>query len=236
MKQILKKIAPALIIALGLLGVGYGIKSGLKSFSEGNRQVSVRGLAERYVDADRVTWPLVYTLVGNDLQSLYAGIGRDNDVIKSYLLKAGIEESEITVVAPEVTDRYANLYGSDRPANRYVAKSVVVVSSDKVKLINELIANSAQLLNDGIALDTNDYSNPTTYEFTGLNDIKPEMIAEATKSAREAADKFAADSHSKIGKIITASQGSFSIENRDSYTPYIKYVRVVTTITYSLNN
>lgn len=236
MKQFLKKMAPALLIALGLVSVGCGIKSGLKSFSEGQRQVSVRGLAERYVDADKVTWPLVFSIVGNDLQTMYAEIANGNEIIRTYLLKAGIEESEISVVAPEITDRYANLYGSDRPANRYVAKSVVVVSSDKVKKVNELINNSAQLLNQGIALDTNDYSNPTTYEFTGLNEIKPEMIAEATKSAREAADKFAADSDSKIGKIITASQGSFSIENRDSYTPYIKYVRVVTSITYSLNN
>lgn len=236
MKQFMKKLAPAALLTIGLLGIGCGVRSGLNSFSDRDRQVSVRGLAERWVDADKVTWPLVYSLVGNDLQTLYAEINSSNEVIKRYLTNAGIDEDEISVVAPEITDRYANLYGSDRPANRYVAKSVVVVSSDKVKKINELIANSAELLNDGIALDTNDYSNPTTYEFTGLNDIKPEMIAEATKSAREAANKFAADSDSKLGKIVTATQGSFSIEDRDAYTPYIKYVRVVTSITYSLDN
>ncbi len=236
MKNLLKKIAPALLITLGLVSVGCGIKAGLRSLSEDGRQVSVRGLAERYVDADKVTWPVVYSIVGNDIQSIYAEIGKNNDLIKDYLKNSGIEESEISVVAPEVVDRYANIYGSERPATRYVAKSVVVVSSDKVRLVNELIANSAQLLDKGIVLDANDYENHTTYEFTGLNDIKPEMIAQATKSAREAADRFAADSDSEIGKIISASQGTFSIEDRDQYTPYIKYVRVVTNITYSLNN
>lgn len=236
MKEFLKKVAPALLITIGLLGIGCGVRAGLKSFAEGKREVTVRGLAERNVDADHVTWPLVYSVVGNDLQALYGEINNSNDIIKAYLTKAGISADEISVVAPEVTDRYANLYGSERPVNRYIAKSVVVVNTDKVHKVNELISGSAQLLNDGIALDTNDYSNPTVYDFTGLNEIKPEMIAEATQSARESADKFAADSHSKIGKIVTASQGSFTIENRDAYTPYIKYVRVVTSITYSLDN
>jgi len=62
------------------------------------------------------------------------------------------------------------------------------------------------------------------------------MIAEATANARQAADKFASDSDSKLGKIKTASQGQFSIDNSDSSTPFIKKVRVVSTIIYYLED
>ncbi len=93
-----------------------------------------------------------------------------------------------------------------------------------------------ELLKQGIAIVAGDYQYQTTYEYTDLNSIKPEMIAEATKNAREAANKFAEDSDSKLGKIKTASQGQFSIEDRDQYTPYLKKVRVVSSIVYYLND
>ena len=102
--------------------------------------------------------------------------------------------------------------------------------------MDELIRSQGELLKEGIAISSNDYSNPLQYEFTGLNDIKPQMIAEATKNAREAAQKFADDSESKLGKIQTANQGQFSITDRDQYTPSIKSVRVVTTLTYFLED
>lgn len=236
MNTTIKSILPAALIAVGLFAIGSGVKAGLGRIAEGSRQVTVRGLAERNVDADHVTWPVVYRVIGNDLEDIYGQIKKCNDEITQYIESGGLTSSEISVVAPEITDKYANQYGNERYSTRYIAKSVVVVSTDKVASVDSLIANSASLLKSGIVIDTNDYGNRVEYEFTGLNDIKPEMIAEATKSARAAADKFAADSHSKIGKIVTATQGSFTIEDRDAYTPYIKYVRVVTSITYTLEN
>ena len=104
-----------------------------------------------------------------------------------------------------------------------------------VEKVNALIKRQAELLKQGVAL-SNDYEYQTLYEYTGLNDIKPEMIAEATRNAREAAKKFAEDSESDLGKIKSATQGQFSIEDRDAYTPYIKNVRVVTYITYYLED
>lgn len=91
------------------------------------------------------------------------------------------------------------------------------------------------LMKQGVALVSNEYdNNSVVYEFTGLNNIKPEMIEEATKNARTAAQKFADDSDSELGKIYSAQQGQFSIEDRDAHTPYIKKIRVVNTIVYSL--
>ena len=114
--------------------------------------------------------------------------------------------------------------------------SVVVVTSKNVAKVNELIKRQTELLKEGIAITAGDYNYQTLYEYTDLNKIKPGMIAEATHNAREAADKFAADSHSKIGKIKTATQGQFSIENRDPYTPYIKNVRVVSSIVFYIED
>jgi hypothetical protein len=94
----------------------------------------------------------------------------------------------------------------------------------------------SDLLKQGIAITGGDYRFSTQFLFTGLNDIKPQMIEEATKNARASAEKFAADSDSELGKIRTANQGQFTISDRDANTPYIKSVRVVTTVDYYLKD
>ena len=134
-----------------------------------------------------------------------------------------------------MTDLSTDRYNNQPIPFKYSVTSVVTVSSSQVTKVHDLINRQGELMEKGIAVSS-DYSNPITYSYTELNDIKPEMIAEATKNAREAADKFAADSDSKLGKIKSARQGQFSIEDRDAYTPYIKEVRVVTTLTYFLED
>lgn len=231
-----KKIVPALLIAIGLLAIGIGVKQGLKSFANRDRQVTVRGLAEREVKADKVTWPIVFKLVGNDLSELYNSINATSDKIIRFLTDNGVKREDISVGAPETYDQFANRYNDSNVRYRFNVTTVLVVTSSDVDKINDLIQRQSELLKEGIALWTEDYSYRTQYEFTGLNEIKPQMIAEATKNAREAAAKFAEDSDSKLGKIQSATQGQFSITDRDNYTPYIKNVRVVTTINYSLED
>lgn len=234
--NVVKKLVPALLIALGLLAIGLGIRSGFRSMSSAQRTVSVRGLSEREVKADKVTWPIVYQIQGNILPDLYDQTSTTNDKILAFLHNAGITDSEISINAPEAYDRASNNYSDNNYKFRYNISEVIVVTSSQVDKVDELIRQQGQLLKEGIALSANDYNYPIQYEFTGLNDIKPQMIAEATKNAREAAQKFADDSESKLGKIQTASQGQFSIENRDQFTPSIKNVRVVTTLTYFLED
>lgn len=234
--NVVKKLVPALLIALGLLAIGLGIHSGFRSMSSAQRTVSVRGLSEREVKADKVTWPIVYQIQGNILPDLYDQTSTTNDKILAFLHNAGITDSEISINAPEAYDRASNNYSDNNYKFRYNISEVIVVTSSQVDKVDELIRQQGQLLKEGIALSANDYNYPIQYEFTGLNDIKPQMIAEATKNAREAAQKFADDSESKLGKIQTANQGQFSIENRDQFTPSIKNVRVVTTLTYFLED
>jgi hypothetical protein len=130
----------------------------------------------------------------------------------------------------------AERYSSTPSAYRYNATSVVTVTSKDVAKVRKLMTEQAELLKQGIAIAGGDYRYNVVYEFTGRNQIKPRMIEEATKNARTAADKFARDSDSELGKIRDASQGQFTITDRDANTPFIKNVRVVTTINYYLKN
>ena len=126
----------------------------------------------------------------------------------------------------------ANQYGSSTFKYKYSLESTVTVTTKKVDKVRELLGRQAELLKEGVAF-SNSYIN---YRYTDLNAIKPAMIEEATKNARLAADKFAADSHSKVGKIKTASQGQFTIDDSDSSTPWLKNVRVVSTIVYYIED
>ena len=190
----------------------------------------MRGLCEKEVTANKVTWPIVSKEVGNDLNVIYQNIQKTNSAIVGFLKSNGITDSEISVNAPQVVDMQADRYNSTPAPFRYNVTTVVVVTSAKVEAVNKLMTRQTELLKEGIAIVAGDYNYQTTYEYTDLNKVKPGMIAEATKNAREAAKKFAEDSDCRLGKIKTASQGQFSIENRDQYTPYIKRIRVVSTI------
>lgn len=229
-------IIASAVIAVGLFALGLTVRSGLCSFSANQRSVEVRGLAEREVPANQVTWPIVFKLTGENLPSVYAQVTATNNKVVQFLTTNGIENKEISIGAPKMEDQSENYNFKPGITPRYAITSVVTVSSSKVDQVRELINRQGELLSQGIPVVANDYSNSITYEFTGLNDIKPAMIAEATKAAREAADKFADDSDSKLGKIRNARQGQFTIEDRDNYTPYIKRVRVVTSLTYLLED
>lgn len=225
----------ASLVAVGLIGLGLCIRSGLKSFNDSQRTVEVRGLSTREVQADHVTWPIVFKQVGNELPAVYASVTATNQTIVDFLRANGIGEKDISVSAPQMTDLSTDRYNNQPIPFNYSVTSVVTVSSKEVDKVHGLINRQGELMQKGIPI-VSDYSNPVTYSYNALNEIKPEMIAEATKNAREAAGKFADDSDSKIGKIKDARQGQFTIEDRDNYTPFIKEVRVVTTLTYYLED
>lgn len=228
-------IIASAIISLGLLALGLCIRSGIDFAASRDRTVDVRGLAEREVPANVVTWPIMFKEVGNSLPTVYANVSATNQRIVDFLKSNGITDQEISIGAPKVQDLTTDRYNNQPLPYNYAITSVVTVSSGKVKEIHALINRQGELFAQGIAI-TNDYNYQITYDFTDLNSIKPEMIAEATKNAREAAKKFADDSESSLGKIKTARQGQFTIDDRDSTTPYIKKVRVVTSLTYYLED
>ena len=230
------RVIEAIIIALGMFFLGLAVRSGVKIFSERDRVVNVKGLAEMEVPADRVIWPLPFKEVGNDLSSLYNDLNVKNQAIISFLKANGVKDEEISISAPVVIDMEAERYSTNVSPYRYNVTSVITVTSGNVELVRRLMSEQGELLKQGIAVTGGDYQYITQFEFTKLNDIKPKMIEEATKNARVAAEKFAKDSNSKLGKIKSANQGQFSITDRDANTPYLKNVRVVSTIEYYLKD
>lgn len=224
-----------LAIMAGLIILGLCIPAAMRVQGSFRRSVSVRGLCEREVRADKVIWPLQFNVSGDDLSEVYSSIENNNAAVLAFLKEGGVKESEISVANPNISDKYAQEYGSNDRRFRYVAKSVITVCTGEVDKVLALMNNQKNLIKKGIVM-VYDYDTHPTFSFEGLNEIKPEMIEEATKNAREVAKKFADDSGSRLGKIRDANQGYFTIEDRDSNTPSIKKVRVVTNVTYSLKN
>lgn len=231
------KFYSGLCIMVGLVILGAMFPVAVEKYRSYDRTVNVKGLCEKEVKADKVIWPIVYKVMSNDIQSIYAQTDAGNAVILDFLKAGGISPEEITVSVPQISDKLANEYGDNNRAFRYIAKNVITVCSSDVDAVLALMSEQSALLKKGIVTGgSNQWENPVEFRYEGLNDIKPEMIEEATKNARAAAEKFAKDSDSSLGKIKTANQGTFTIGDRDSNTPYIKKVRVVTSVTYYLNN
>ena len=233
----LNKALPGLCIGIGLIVMGCLLSHGIITVKDRDRIVTVKGLAEREVKADRVIWPLVFKEIGNDMTSIYNAVNKKNEIVCDFLKNNGINENEISIAAPQIIDMRAERYANNNEIPyRYNVTSVITVTSNQIDKVRELISRQVDLLKQGVAIIDGDYRYTTQYSFTGLNDIKPDMIEEATVAARLAAEKFAKDSDSKLGKIRRANQGQFVISNRDENTPYIKEVRVVTTIDYYLKD
>ena len=220
-------------VAIGIASVGISLKAGIDHFVDRDRVVTVKGLAERNVQADYVIWPVTFRVTGNDLSALYEKAQTQSEEIRNFLISQGIKAQDISQGTPSVQDLHADFYGNNLPPERYRMEMAVSVATTDVETVLKAMVNQSELIQKGV-LFTQNYR--TQFSFNGLNSIKPEMVEEATKNARSTAQKFAEDSDSELGKIRRASQGQFSIYDRDSNTPYIKRVRVVTTVEYYLKD
>ena len=179
-----------LFIMAGLVVLGLMIPRAVDKYRSYDRTVNVKGLCEKEVMADKVIWPIVYKVMSNDIQSIYDQTDASNDLIMDFLTDGGISEKEITVSVPSISDKLANEYGDNNRAFRYIAKNVITVCTDDVDAVLRLMSKQSELLKKGIVTSENSWENPVEFKYEGLNDIKPQMIEEATKNAREAAEKF----------------------------------------------
>ena len=232
----MNRIKEAAILAIGMIVLGLCIKWGIDDFANKDRVVTVKGLAEKEVEADKVTWPIQTKEIGDDLPALYSKINATTEKVKAFLRQNGVKEQEISVNAPVVVDLKAERYGADNHRYRYNLTSTITVTSRDVKLVRGIIARQGELLKQGVAVVEGGYGNDVTYEYVSFQKMKPEMMQEAIKNAELTARQFAENSNSELGKITNASQGQFSIDDRDANTPYIKKVRGVITVTYSLKD
>jgi hypothetical protein len=232
-----KNIIPALIIGFGIALGGYFIGQTIIKAKKFDRYVTVKGLSEREVMADLAIWPIQITIAGNELDQLERQLLDQTSSLTSFLKENNIDDSEITTGSPNIQDTRANFYGGPSGSPyRYIIQRDFTIRTTDIEKLHRTVALIPSIIGKGIILGSKNQWQQIEYLYTKLNDIKPGMIEEATINAREAAEKFARDSKSEVGKIKTASQGFFSIQDRDINTGHIKKVRVVNTIQFYLKD
>ena len=220
-------------IAVGLIALGLTLGQSLIRFKEYERTVSVKGLSQREVPADTALWPVTFAASGNELSAVYTRLENDGAKVRQFLLDKGFKPEEISLSAPNVNDK--GQYGDEnRVGSRFYATQTYTVYTRNIALVRQMSTQIAELGKQSVGVGGG--YQPTEYLFSGLNELKPKMIEEATRNARQVAQKFAADSDSGLGKIKSANQGQFSLEPRDANTPHIKIVRVVSTVEYYLSD
>lgn len=238
-----QRIVPALMLALGIAAAGWLVGRGFIKARAADRFVTVKGVAEREVQANIALWPLRFVATSDNLSEAQSKIKRSSASVYSFLKRAGIDSSSISVDKTEVTDVLANPYRSGTTQSRYIIAQTIMVRTDQIDKVSAASQSVGALVDAGVVLSSQGGpdSGPT-YLFTQLNALKPDMIAEATSSARKAAEQFAKDSGSELGGIRTANQGVFEILPRDR-APGIfegsqmnKTLRVVTTVEYLLED
>lgn len=228
-------IVSAFLFTIGLTLAGFFVGQGIIKSKTADTFVTVKGLSEREVQADRAIWPVTFSVASNELQDLKKTLEQQSRDLNSYFIRSGLKATSISIGVPNITDTKASYYGGNgyQPF-RYIGKGKITIQTDDIPAINQAMSNITELLGNGIVIEQDEYRNRIEYSYTKLNDIKPDMIREATENARLAAEQFASDANATIGSIRKASQGYFSISDRDQNTPFIKNIRVVTTVEYYL--
>ncbi|HEY9539225.1 MAG TPA: SIMPL domain-containing protein [Kiloniellaceae bacterium] len=241
MRNSLFTLAAAVVLAIGVAVAGWFVGDGFLKGRQGDRYVTVKGLAERAVKADLAVWPLRFVATGNDLAAVQQKIVNDTRLVQEFLATNGFPPEAFEGQSLQVVDRLAQQYQQGEVESRFIIAQTITLRSGDVDRVAGLAGRLGELVSAGLVLsDENQWNAGPTYVFTGLNDLKPAMIAEATANARAGAEQFAADSGSRVGAIRRANQGVFQILARDDI-PGVqegkeihKTLRVVSTLEYLL--
>jgi|SRR5699024_4478161 len=232
----------AILLVIGIVLSGWFVGDGFRDGRADARYVTVKGLSERDVQADLALWPIRFVVAGNDLNSVQQQLKEDRNTVQNFLVKYNIPEKVVELQDLEVTDRTAQSYQSGNYKNRFILAQTLMVRSNNVDQIDKASQNIGELVEAGVILNSDYSGSGPTYLFNGLTDLKPKMIAEATKNARNSAQQFADDAGSELGGIRRARQGVFQVLARDK-APMLdekkqinKTVRVVSTLEYYLTD
>ncbi len=236
-------MAGAIVLAIGIAGAGWFVGQGFVKGKAADRFVTVKGVAERDVQADVALWPLRFVSTNDDLGKARSAIKQSHEYVLAFLERHGIDPAAAEIRRLEVNDLLANPYRSGSTQSRYIITETLMVRTEDTATIEKASQAVGELVDAGVVLSSNNgRAGGPTFLFTGLNELKPAMIAEATAEARRAAEQFAKDSGSGIGSIRRANQGVFVILARDRAPGVMegsqrrKTVRVVSTIEYYLKD
>lgn len=234
------KTVPALILGISAIIAAMLLSTGLTDLRTGDRYVTVKGVAEREVQADLALWPLRFVATGDTLAQAQEKARVSREAIMAFLKLQAIDTSSVELQRLDVTDTRANAYGANNNPQKFIINQTLMVRSTHIDRIRQAAQNVSELVDSGVVLSSDYGPSGPTYLFNRLNDIKPEMISEATAAAREAASQFAQDANTSLGGLRRANQGVFQILARDQAPGIsenqqpVKTVRVVSTFDYYL--
>ncbi len=234
------KVVSALIIGLCAIVAASLLSQGLMGLRTADRYVTVKGMAEREVQADLALWPIRFVATGSTLDEAQNKARSSREAIMAFLKLQAIDQSAVELQRLDVTDTRANPYAGNNSEQQYIINQTLMVRSTDIDRIRQAAQNVSELVDSGVVLSSDYGPSGPTYLFNGLNDIKPAMIAESTASARESAQQFARDAEAKLGSLRRANQGVFQILARDQAPGVseqqqpVKTVRVVSTFDYYL--
>lgn len=228
-------------IAIALLVGGFKLFEGLKYFRSYDRFVTVKGLATQETRADLSVWFVTFTATGADMISAQTELESQAAKVTAFLKEFGLSDENIRLQGIQVVDKQAQTYGNDNQGGpRFILGQTFIVRTTDIDQVIKASQAVSKLIKQGVVLGqpNGGYNPPPQFVFTKLNDVKPLMIAEATRNARTSAEQFAKDSGQQVGQIRSANQGVFEILPRDpslveAETPD-KIIRVVSTIEYYL--
>ncbi len=233
----------ALVLGIGIAVAGWFVGDGFVKGRAADRYVTVKGVSERDVQADVALWPLRFVATNDDLRQAQATVKQSHQHALAFLERHGIDPAAAEIQRLEVNDLLANPYRSGSTQSRYIITETLMVRTEDTGTIEKASQAVGELVDAGVVLSsTGGRASGPTFLFTGLSELKPQMIAEATAQARRAAEQFAKDSGSEIGTIRRANQGVFVILARDRAPGIMegsqlqKTVRVVSTIEYYLKD
>jgi hypothetical protein len=233
-------LVAALVVAAGLAAGGYGVGKGLERFRAADRSVTVKGLAEKDVEADYAVWPLGFRRGGADFGAVQRQLAEDRDRVVAFLKAQGFTEAEIEVRPLQVQDLWAREYGGNNQPLRFQGTGQVLVKSARPKSVEAAALAVDPLIQAGVQLGGGDGPAGPHYQLRGFNEAKAPLLAEATRNARDQAEKFAAEAGATLGRLRNANQGVIQIgaaggEGFDDGSARVKRLRVVSTFEYTLD-
>lgn len=236
----------AIVLAAAIAAGGWLVGQGLSRFKSDTRTVTVKGLVEREVKSDLAVWTLNFRRASDTLAEAHQRVAADRDAVLAFLKDKGFAEAEIERQPTRTLDKLARDFGQNQGERfRYVVTSAVEVTSGKVDLVRAATGATEELLKAGVILDSENQTGRANPRFvvSRFNDLRPELLAAATKNARSIAEQFAADSGARVGNIRSANQGAiqiFGTDGNDESAPFsptstpAKKIRVVSTFEFEL--
>ncbi len=232
----LNRLIAGLLIAIGAAAAGWAVGNGLERFRMADRTITVKGLAEMNVESDFAVWPLGFRRAGNQFGDVQQALAADREKVIAFLKQAGIQDAEIEVRPLQVTDVYSREYSQPNQPFRYTGNGQVLVKSPRVAEVARAALSIDPLIQAGLVIEGG--SGPS-YQLRGFNDVKPALLSEATRNAREQATQFAEQAGASLGPLKYANQGVIQISSDggphvDSESAQTKRLRVVSTFVYEL--